>query len=396
VAALFSLAGALTLAELSAASPRAGGMYVYLGEAFGAFWGFLYGWALFAVIQTAAIAAIAVAFATYCGHFLSLSGLEIQLLAACLIVVLTAINVLGVRDGVVTQNLATLAKIGLILGLIALAFVKGPGSGSGFASLSGPGSLAPFGLAAFGAALIGPLFAFDGWITTSYIGGEIKQPSRNLPLAALFSVVLVAALYLAVNAAYLHVLGSAAVAQSQLVASETAKALLGGRGADLAAVMVLIATLGSVNGCILGGARVYYAMAEDGLFWRRLASVHPRWGTPAASLIVQGAISTAFVFMGGFNQLLTYCIFASWFFYALGGTAVFVLRRKANRELPYRVWGYPWVPALFLGSTVLLLANTLWASFRDAAIGVALLLTGIPVYFYFARLRRASKVIEGG
>jgi APA family basic amino acid/polyamine antiporter len=377
VAALFSLAGALTIAELGAALPQAGGLCVYLREAFGPFWGFLYGWALFVVIQTAAIAAVGVAFASYLGHFLPLSPLAAQLVACAAVLMLTAVNVLGVRQGVLTQNIATFAKLAVIAGLIVLAFARGEHA------VSAEAPAASLSLATLGAAAIGPLFAFDGWITVSYIGGEVKDPGRNLPLAALLSIGIVTVLYLALNGAYLHVLGSQGVAASPLVAADTARALLGPRGADLAAAMVVIATFGALNGNILGGARVFYAMAGDGLFWRSIGRVHPRFGTPAAALWAQGLVSVAFVFTGKFDELLTSCLFASWLFYAMGGLAVFALRRRRDLERPYLVWGYPVVPALFVVFAALLLVSTVAADPRDTAIGAGLLLTGVPAYFMF-------------
>jgi APA family basic amino acid/polyamine antiporter len=385
VAALFSLAGALTIAELGASFPQAGGLCVYLREAFGPLWGFLYGWSLLVVIQTASIAAVAVAFASYWGHFLPLSPRGAELVAVAAIAALTAVNVLGVREGVWTQNVVTFAKLALIAGLIVLAFTGGAGSSSNLISPMGP-----MGLAAFGPALIGPLFAFDGWITTSYIGGEVKQPGRNLPLAALLSIAIVTVLYLALNAAYLFVLGSDQVAASPLVTADAARALLGPRGADLAAAMVVIATLGGINGNILGGARVLYAMAGAGLFLRAAGRVHPRFGTPAAALIVQGLVSIAFVFTGGFNQLLTNVLFASWLFYALGGLAVFVLRRRHDLERPYRVWGYPVVPAAFVAFAAILLGSTVVSAPGDAALGGGLLLTGVPAYLFFRNRARSA------
>jgi APA family basic amino acid/polyamine antiporter len=385
VAALFSLAGALTIAELGAALPEAGGLYVYLREAFGAPWGFFYFWALFLVSQTAGIAAVAVAFATYCGHFIPLSARGAQLLAVVAVAALTGLNVLGVREGVVTQNLVTLAKLAVMVGLVGLAF--GGHAGAWSHLTEGPPAPRWPGLAALGAASIGPLFAFDGWITTSYVAGEVKRPGRTLPLTALASVAIVTALYLAINAAYLYVLGSSGVARSPLVAADTARALIGPRGADLAAAMVMVATLGALNGNILGGARVFYAMAEAGLFFRPLGRIHPRFATPAAALAAQGLVSVALVFTGRFEQLLTSCLFASWLFYALGGLAVFVLRRRPDLPRPYRVWGYPVVPALFVLFAALLLASTVVAAPRDAALGTALLATALPAYLWFARRR---------
>jgi len=385
VAALFSLAGALTIAELGASYPQAGGLCVYLREAFGPLWGFLYGWALLVVIQTASIAAVAVAFASYWAHFLPLSPRGAELVAVAAIAALTGVNVLGVREGVWTQNVVTFAKLAVISGLVVLAFAGSAGSPSNLISPMGP-----IALAGLGPALIGPLFAFDGWITTSYIGGEVKQPGRNLPLAALISIAIVTVLYLALNAAYLFVLGSDQVAASPLVTADTARALLGPRGADLAAAMVVIATLGGINGNILGGARVLYAMADAGMFLRAVGRVHPRFGTPAAALIVQGLVSIAFVFTGGFNQLLTNVLFASWLFYALGGLAVFVLRRRHDLERPYRVWGYPVVPAAFVAFAALLLAATVASAPGDAALGGGLLLTGVPAYLFFRDRARSA------
>jgi len=391
LAAVFSLAGALTIAELGAAFPQAGGLCVYLREAFGPFAGFLYGWSLLVVIQTASIAAVAVAFASYCGHFLALPTGGREALAVGAIAVLTAVNVRGVREGVWTQNAVTFAKLGVIGGLIAIAFAGGAGSA---ANLVGPAR--PVALAGLGTAVIGPLFAFDGWISTSYIGGEVKSPGRNLPLAALCSIAIVTAVYLALNGAYLFVLGSDRVAGSELVAADAARAVLGARGADVAAGMVLVSTLGGVNGNILSGARVLYAMSEAGMFPRAVGRVHPRFGTPATALVLQGAVSIGFVFTGRFDQLLTSVLFASWLAYALGGLAVFVLRRRADLERPYQVWGYPWLPAGFVASAALLVASTVVADPRDSAIGAGLLLTGIPAYLYFkGRAAPAVKAADG-
>ncbi|MFL5274951.1 MAG: APC family permease [Myxococcales bacterium] len=382
VAGLFSLAGALTIAELSAAMPEAGGLSVYLDRAFGPFWGFFYGWALFVVIQTAAIAAVAVAFASYFAHFVALSPRGAEALAICAIGALTFVNVLGVREGVVTQNVMTFAKMAVIAGLVVLAFAGRAGSLANFAS---PSAVPAASVAAMGAALVGPLFAFDGWITISYMGGEVKRPARALPLAALASVAIVAAIYLALNGAYLFVLGSSGVARSNLVAADTARALLGERGADLAAGMVALATLGGLNGNILGGARVLYAMANARVFWRPAGRVHERFGTPAVALAVQGVVSMVFVLTGRFDQLIASSLFASWLFYAMGGVAVFVLRRDAGLVRPYRVPGYPIVPALFVAFAALLLAATLIADPRDSLLGIALLATAIPAYLVARR-----------
>jgi APA family basic amino acid/polyamine antiporter len=389
LAALVSLAGALTLAELGASLPEAGGLFIYLREAFGPLAGFSYGWALFTVIQTAGSAAVAVAFATYMGHFVRLSPLGVAGVAAAAIAALTLVNVLGVREGVWTQNIVTSGKMIVLVGLVVLAFFA---PGRSLAHLA-PGGNLPRGLAgvrALGAALIGPLFAFDGWISLSYMAGEVKRPDRNLPRAALASVALVALLYLAVNGAYLYVLGVQGVARSPLTAAEVAGRVVGPRGASLAASLVVLATLGGLNGNIMAGPRVFYAMAASGLFFRRAAHIHPRLGTPAVSLLLQGACTVGFVFFGGFEQLLTATLFASWLYYGLGAVAVFVLRRRRDLPRPYRVWGYPIVPAVFLAAAATLLVTTIAADPRDSLIGLALLVSALPAYACFRWRRRGQ------
>jgi APA family basic amino acid/polyamine antiporter len=394
VAALFSLAGALTIAELGAAMPRAGGLYVYLREAFGPALGFFYGWALFVVIQTAAIAAVGVAFAAYLGHFFPHGPLGDQLVASCAIAALTLLNVLGVREGVVTQNAFTVAKLAVMTLLVVVAFGRSAGSAANLVS-SSRAATGTISIVGFGAALIGPLFAFDGWITTSYVGGELERPERNVPLTALASVGIVAALYFALNSVYLYVLGSERIAAGSLVATDTAMELIGARGADVVAGLVVVALFGALNGNILAGARVYYAMATEGLFFRAAGRIHPRLGTPAVALAAQAVVSVALVFTGRFEQLLTCCLFASWLFYALGGVAVFVLRKRADLVRPYRVWGHPYVTAAFVSFAALLLVSTVIAAPRDAALGTALLASGVPAYFFFRRSSNVERVASG-
>ena len=394
VATIVSLLGALTIAELGASLPKAGGLFVYLKEAYGPIWGFFYGWALFVVIQTGSIAAVAVAFATYLGHFVPLGDLGVKLIAVIAIAALTAVNVLGVREGAWTQNIVTVAKIAVIGGLLAIAFSAPTGAWSNL--LSGGSSLAPATALAFGAALIGPLWAFDGWIQTSYVGGEIRNPARYLPLATIASVVIVGVVYLLLNVAYLYVLGVEGTARSALVAADTAAAVLGSAGAGFAAALVMLTALGSTNGMILAGPRVYYAMAREGLFWEPLARVHPRFRTPAVSLGAQGLWSIGLAFSGTYEQLFTYVIFASWVFYGMGAAAVFVLRRRADLPRPYRVWGYPWVPLAFIAFTIALLVNTLVTDPRNSLIGLGLLLAGVPVYLYYRRARDRAPLSSNG
>src|SRR5262249_2436088 len=295
VGAAFSLAGALTIAELGAALPRAGGMFVYLSEAYGPLWGFLYGWAECTVILGAGNAAVAVLFAAYLGHFVPLGPLGIRLCAVGCIGGLTLLNVLGVREGVFAQNLMTLAKMGLCAALAAVAVGSRVGAWSHLAPTRA-GVAAGAGMvssSAFAAALLQPLWSFDGWVYAGCVGSEIKRPGRNLPLATIGSVLIVTALYLALNAAYLFVLGTGGVARSSLVAADTAAAVLGSAGAGLASLLVMLAVLGSLNGGVITGPRVLYAMAREGLFFRVAERVHPRFATPAVALLVLGVWSAA-------------------------------------------------------------------------------------------------------
>lgn len=383
VATIVSLLGALTIAELGASLPKAGGLFVYLTEAYGAIWGFFYGWALFIVIQTGSIAAVAVAFATYLGTFVALGDLGVKLVAVIAIAALTGVNILGVREGAWTQNIVTVAKIAVIGGLLAIAFSAPTGAWSNL--VAGGSSLAPATAVAFGIALIGPLWAFDGWIQTSYVGGEIRNPGRFLPIATIASVVIVGIVYLLLNAAYLYVLGVQGTARSPLVAADTAAAVLGSAGAGFASALVMLAALGCTNGMILAGPRVYYAMARERLFWEPLARVHPRFGTPAVSLGAQGLWSIALALSGTYEELFTYVVFASWIFYGMGAAAVFVLRHRADLPRPYRVWGYPWVPLAFVAFTIALLANTLVTDPRNSLIGLGLMLAGVPVFLHYRR-----------
>ncbi len=386
VAALISLLGALTFAELGVALPRVGGLLVYLKEAYGPVWGFLYGWALFAIVQSGSIAAVAVAFATALEKLVPVPTTPVAVGVIC---ALTAVNALGVRTGVWAQNLVTLAKVLVIGGLVVLAATTTSGS---LAHLSTtPAGAAPVTLGGFGIALLAALWAFDGWIHTSYVAGEIRDPARTLPRANCLAVVGVMLLYLALNTAYLWVLGADGVAASALPAADTAAARLGRAGAGFAALLVLVATLGAANGMVLAGARVTYAMAKEGMFLPAAGRIDPRLGTPAIALVLQGAWAIGLVFSGRYEQLFTCVIFAEWIFFGMGAAAIFVLPRRGH-PLPYRAPGSPAIVALFLLATVALLVSTLLETPRDALLGLGLLVLGLPAYFYF---RPAAPALGG-
>lgn len=385
VAGVFSLLGALTIAELAAIMPQAGGMFVYLREIYGPLWGFLYGWSLFLVIQTGSIAAVAVAFASYFAHFVDLSYTSVKLVAVATIVLLSVINYLGVRWGAWTQNLFTVAKLAAVLILVLYAFTAGAGSSSNvkpFWPVQLQGSM----VGSFGLALLAALWCYDGWIQTCYVAGEIKNPGRNLPFSMVASTLLIIAVYLVMNFAYIFVLSTDEMAKSQLVAADMARHFIGPQGAGLIALLVMVSTFGASNGMILAGARVYYAMAKERLFFQKVGTVQPRFLTPSTALGVQAIWSCLLVFSGSYEQLFTYVIFVEFLFYAMSAAGVMVLRRRRpDLSRPYKVWGYPLVPFLFVCFSVLLLVNTLWNDPRDSTIGALLMLSGLPAYLYWRK-----------
>jgi len=385
IGGIVSLLGALSIAELAAAYPEAGGQYAYLREAYGTVWAFLYGWANFAVINTASIAAIAVGFARYIGFFTPLSEAAIRVIAVLSIVGLTLLNCRGVRLGATTQNVLTTLKIGALVALIVTSFVLPGGAASHFHPLRPSGTIGQW-IGPFGVAMVGVLWAYDGWIETTYVGSEIMDPGKNLPRSIILSTLIVVALYVLASVAYVYVLSPAGVAGSALVASDAAKITMGGIGATFVVVAILISTLGANNGIILTAARIPYAMARGGMFFRSQGIVHPRYATPAVALLTQGVIASALTAFGTYDQLFTYVVFAQFVFYALSAGAVIRLRRTAPQlARPYRTWGYPVTPIVFIAFAVWLVYNTIVETPKDSAIGAGLILVGLPGYYYWRR-----------
>lgn len=386
---LVSLLGALSIAELSAAYPEAGGQFAYLREAYGPVWGFLYGWANFLVINPAAIAAIAVGFARYLGFFIPLSAAAIQAVAIASVIGLTALNCLGVRLGATTQNVLTLLKMVALAALIAGAFALPGGSAANAQPLWPPGPAGQW-IGRFGIAMMAVLWAYDGWIETTYVGSEIKDPGRNLPRSIILSTIIVIAFYVLTSVAFSYVLSPARMATSTLVASDAAQVTMGAVGAGLVAAAILVSTLGANNGIILTAARIPYAMARGRLFFRSQGIVHPRFATPVVALVTQGVIASVLALAGTYDQLATYVVFAQVLFYGLSATAVIRLRHKAPHvPRPYRTWGYPFTPLVFAACVVWLLGNTIIQAPREAAIGAGLILLGLPGYWYWKRRQRA-------
>ncbi len=387
VGGIISLLGALSVAELGAAMPEAGGQYVYLREAYGPVWGFLYGWTAFTVINTASISAIAVGFASYLGYFIPLDAFGIKAVAILSIILLTVINCFGIKLGAWVQNGFTFLKMAALVALVVCSFILPGGSSENFSPLLPNQSLAGL-LGPLGLAMVAALWAYDGWIEITYVAGEVKNPQRNLPLSIIYSTLIVIAFYVVVNLAYTYVLSVGRMASSPLPGSDVATIIIGSSGAALITIGILISTLGSNHGIVFTAARIPYAMAKAKLFFQSMAHVHPRFRTPTTALIVQGAWGCVLAMTGSYDQLFTYVVFASWIFYAMSCGAVIILRRSSPQmQRPYKAWGYPATPVVFILFSIWLVINTIIEAPHDAAIGAGIILIGLPVYFYWEKKR---------
>jgi len=382
---IVSLFGALSVAELGAAMPRTGGQYVYLSEAYGPIWGYLYGWSAVAVINTASIAAVGVAFSEYLGFFIPMTDVSIKGIAVVIITTLTIINIIDVKSGARFQNLFTFTKLGGIFGIILLGLCMGGGNAGNlkpiFSDLSYTSLVGPLGL-----AMVAVLWTFDGWIFVTYVAGEIKNPGRNIPLSLILCMIIVVSVYLALNFVLVYILGFNGMINSNLVMSDAASVFLGKSGAIVVTVIILISLLGANNGFVLTSARINYAMARDNRFFKQAAFIHPKFQSPANALIIQCVWACVLTFTGTFNQLITYIIFASWIFYGMSAGAVIILRgKKPDMERPYRTPFYPWIPIIFILFAIFLTVNTILEAPRDAAIGTGLILAGLPLYYYWKK-----------
>lgn len=391
VGGFLSFLGALAFAELGAAMPEAGGMYVYLREAYGPLLSFLFGWTLFLVIDSGAIATLAVAFsANYLPYFFKMSPLASKLVAVLFIGFLAAVNYIGVRWGANLQNLLTFIKTAAIVGICAAIFLFGKGNPANLVEPQ-PGKFSMNLLSAFGVALVATFWAYKGWESATYSAGEVKHPERNMPLGILIGLTAVIALYLLANLAYLYVLPASVIAQTPRVAAEAMRVAVGPVGASIISFIILFSIMGAANQNLLCSPRVYFAMSRDGLFFRNIARVHPRYLTPHVSIIAISLWSVVLSLSGTFEQLFTYVVFGQWLFFGLTGAAVFVLRKK-RPELPrpYRTWGYPLTPALFVLAAFLISLNSLVKEFWNSLAGLAIIALGVPAYFYWKRKESAS------
>ncbi|HEX6069638.1 MAG TPA: amino acid permease [Longimicrobiaceae bacterium] len=376
---LVALVGALTIAELAVMFPRSGGIYVFLREAYGPLPAFLFGWTELLVIRPSALGAIAMLFAEYVEEFVPMSGGAVRLVAMAAILLLAAANIRSVEWGAMVQNLSTVAKVAALVGLALLAFLLGDPSTGAFAE---PPTFEPRSWGGFGVALIAVLWAYDGWADLTFMGGEVRDPSRTLPRALLGGTLAIIAIYLVVNAAYLFVLSVGDMANRPLVAADAARRIFGEPGAAIVAAMVLMSAFGALNGATMTGPRIFFAMADDRLFFRPIARVHPTYQTPWAAIALAAGLGVAYVSVRTFEQLADSFILGIWPFYALAVGAVFILRRtRPEHPRPYRTIGYPWVPLVFLAASLAMLLNALIEQPGSTLFGFAIILLGIPAYY---------------
>ena len=402
VAGLLSLTGALTYAELAAMMPRAGGEYVFIREAYGRVWGFLYGWTRFFVASTGGFAGLAAGFAIFLniasgGAIAAQHTLAIPLVAAAAIVVVTLVNCAAVTVGGRIASTMAMLKVALVLGVGVGAFILADGNWAHFA-MSGAGGTcegvpdtARGGIAGFGAAMLGALWAYNGWNEVTFVAGEVKDPGRNLPIAIIGGILILAALYITANVAYFYVLAPLAVANvpvSSAVATEVVTRFLGDAAGGIMAAALAMSVFGSLQVTTLASARIPYAMAGDGLFFPALATLSARTHVPVRALIAQGIWGIVLVFSGSYDTLTDYAIFAVLIFVALATASVFVFRRRLpDAPRAYRTIGYPVVPILFLLVAGWIIANTFMATPGRALAGVGLMLAGLPFYWYWSRPR---------
>jgi basic amino acid/polyamine antiporter, APA family len=431
---LITMPAAFAFAEMGAMFPDAGGQYIYMREAYGEFVAFLYGWMIFTVSIGGTVAALGAGFSLYlgsvfpavgAGHAVATLGPHVlhghtfafgghtllafgdhtflftltraHLVALSAIAVQTVINIFGVRQGAILQNIATWMKFAAIAAFVVLGLVVGKGSWSHYSQPMGAQAGSPGTLAGIGVALIAVFWAYDGWVYITWVAGEVKDPRRNLPRSLLAGLLIVGAIYISINAVYVYALPLAGIAQETAVAQAAAVSMFSSRAATWLALMIAVSCFGAMASCILSGARVYYAMAEDGVFFHALARVHPRWHTPVVSLVAQGIWAAILALSGSYDQLFTYVMFMMVLSYVMTTAGVFILRRKMpDKERPYRCAGYPWLPAIYVLLGGIWFMNGIVERPREAAAGIGIVLLGAPLYLYWRRKKSAAKEVSAG
>ena len=388
-----ALAGALSYAELGSVFPRVGGQYAYLRDAIHPLAGFLYGWALLAVIETGAIAAVAIAFATYTLRLVGQPDLSPIPLAIAALVVLSLINVLGVKPGSRVLNVLVVLKVGALAVLIAFGLFA-PSAAGWFTGAKSATTAEMSGAVAFGAALVPILFAYGGWQNANYVAEEVHDPGRQLPVSIIGGTIAVVAIYVLVNVVYLRALGLEGLAATSTPAADAARHMFGSVGDRFVTAAIAISTFGFLDLAILAPTRVYYAMAADGLFFPALAKLHPAYRTPAVAIAVQTTWSCILALSGSYGQLLNYVVFADWIFFALTVSTIIVFRHtvplSSRSPLSFRAPGYPLLPVLFVAAAAAIVLSVVWADPESASRGALLLAAGIPLFYWFVTQKRKA------
>ena len=377
---VLALFGALTLAELAAMYPRSGGVFAYIEEGIGPMPAFLFGWSQLAVIRAAALGAISTIFAEYFSYFVPLSPVEVQRVAALLILIVGILNYLGVKKASAVTNVATAVKYGALILLVVFAFTSPTGSVRNFS----PVWSGAISMSALATVMVSVMWAYDGWADLSFMSGEIKDPSRTLPRALIIGTLMIIAIYLLVNLAYIYLVPVPEIAQSRLIASTAVERIpiLGAAGAGLIAAVVMISTFSSVNATMMTSPRIFFGMADRGLFFPAIARVSPRFQSPSTAIFLATGLGVVYVLFNDFKELADKFVLGIWPFYILAVLAVFVLRKRSPElPRPYRVLGYPFVPAIFLLASIGMIANALITDPRNTGITFGIILLGIPVYY---------------
>jgi APA family basic amino acid/polyamine antiporter len=390
---VIALFGAFVFAELSTVMPKVGGQYAFFREAFHPLVAFLHGWSLLFIIQSGATAAVAVAFSEYLARLVALPQGSGAWLAAGILMLLACFHALGIKPGAVLLNVITFTKTVALAALILGAFFLTRTSGLHMQPMTPPGLGGLPLVSAFFAGLVPAMFAYGGWQNLNYVSEEVREPMRNLPRAILIGVFCVIAVYVSANVAYVHVLSAPALAATKTPAADVASRLLGEAGARGISFLIVVSTFGFLNLSLLSAPRVYYAMAADGLFFRSLARLSPRFKAPTAAILLQGALAAFFALTRSYDRLLSYAVFADWVFFALSGAALIVFRRKLpDAPRPVPVPGYPWVPVLFSLAGAGIVFNTFFTDTRNALMGTAIMALGVPVYLLWRAIGRRDAV----
>lgn len=387
VAGVLSLLGALTYGELGAMNPDAGGLYVYIRDAFGELPAFLYGWTALLVIASGSCATLAVAFSAYLGQIVPLSGVAAKAISVLMIATTMVINVRGTRQSADVQNWTTGLKAAALVIMSAVLLLSGHPGGATAAAASEPPHVS---FSMFATAMIGVLWAYEGWQYATFAAGETRDPQRTFPRGIIVGTACIIGIYILANLGYIAALGPVRASASQRIAADAVGALLGPMAGKVIAAIILVSMFSAANGIALTAPRLYYSMARDGVFFRKLAEVHPRFGTPAVAVVSCSVWAMFLAATGTFEQLFTYVVFVGWIFYALGGIAIFVYRRRQPDAVrPFRVPGYPITPLLFVAAAAAVVVNTVVTQPGRAALGLIVTAVGVPFFFVW-RARRAD------